>query len=44
MELMTDYGNVDILWLDGGWVAKESKESIVDYYTPKIIETEKISL
>lgn len=22
-ELMTDYGNVDILWLDGGWVRKK---------------------
>lgn len=32
MELMTDYGKVDILWLDGGWVAKETKESIKNYY------------
>jgi alpha-L-fucosidase len=24
-ELMTDYGPVDILWLDGGWVAKDSR-------------------
>ncbi len=32
MELMTDYGKVDILWLDGGWVAKESKENIEKYY------------
>jgi alpha-L-fucosidase len=31
MELMTDYGMVDILWLDGGWVA-EQKESIEDWY------------
>lgn len=22
-ELMTDYGNIDILWLDGGWVRPE---------------------
>ncbi len=22
-ELMTDYGNVDVLWLDGGWVRPE---------------------
>lgn len=28
MELMTDYGKIDILWLDGGWVSKKSKEDI----------------
>ena len=28
MELMTDYGKVDILWLDGGWVAKASKKKL----------------
>jgi alpha-L-fucosidase len=32
LELMSDYGKIDILWLDGGWVAKESKESIEKYY------------
>lgn len=32
MELMSDYGKVDILWLDGGWVAKGSKEEIVSWY------------
>jgi alpha-L-fucosidase len=32
MELMTDYGKIDILWLDGGWVAKKSPEEIKDYY------------
>jgi len=26
MELMTDYGKVDILWLDGGWVAEQKKD------------------
>ncbi len=26
LELMTDYGKMDILWLDGGWVAKQSEE------------------
>ncbi|UMB61950.1 alpha-L-fucosidase [Lutibacter sp. A80] len=26
LELMTDYGKVDILWLDGGWVSKASDE------------------
>jgi alpha-L-fucosidase len=28
MELMTDYGDVDILWLDGGWVKKRTQEEI----------------
>lgn len=32
MELMTDYGKMDILWLDGGWVAKTSKKEIEDFY------------
>ncbi len=32
MELMTDYGRIDILWLDGGWVAKKSPEEIKGYY------------
>ena len=32
MELMTDYGQVDILWLDGGWVKKRNEEMIRDYY------------
>ena len=39
MELMTDYGKVDILWLDGGWVAKESKEDIGKWYSKKALET-----
>ena len=32
MELMTDYGKIDILWLDGGWVAKQSDKALADYY------------
>jgi len=28
MELLTDYGKIDILWLDGGWVRKMSNEEI----------------
>ncbi len=32
MELMTEYGKVDILWLDGGWVQKRSKKEIENYY------------
>lgn len=36
MELMTDYGKVDILWLNGGWVAKTSQEEINGFYSQKI--------
>lgn len=28
-ELMSDYGKVDILWLDGGWVRKKPDELLV---------------
>ncbi len=28
LELMTDYGKMDILWLDGGWVAPMSEEEM----------------
>lgn len=27
-ELMSDYGKVDILWLDGGWVRKKTTEEV----------------
>jgi len=40
MELMTGYGKMDILWLDGGWVAKESKEDIGKWYNKKALNTE----
>ncbi|WP_242091928.1 alpha-L-fucosidase [Aestuariivivens sediminicola] len=36
MELMTDYGNMDILWLDGGWVAKTPKAEISEWYKHRI--------
>jgi len=36
MELMTDYGKMDILWLDGGWVAKKEKDSIISWYDTKL--------
>lgn len=39
LELMTDYGRVDILWLDGGWVSKKSKEEIQKYYERRLRET-----
>lgn len=39
MELMTDYGKVDILWLDGGWVSKKDPESFPYSYPSKLRET-----
>jgi alpha-L-fucosidase len=33
LELLTDYGKVDILWLDGGWVSKASKKEITDWFS-----------
>ncbi|MFC2097977.1 alpha-L-fucosidase, partial [Bacteroidota bacterium] len=33
LELMTDYGKVDILWLDGGWVQKMTRKEVLDYIT-----------
>jgi len=32
MELMTEYGKIDILWLDGGWVRKYTDDEIKEYY------------
>jgi len=40
IELMSDYGKVDILWLDGGWVAKQSKEEINSWYDKSIEKSE----
>ncbi|MCB0730158.1 MAG: alpha-L-fucosidase [Ignavibacteriae bacterium] len=34
-ELMSDYGSIDILWLDGGWVAKQ-KDEFSDWYKNSI--------
>lgn len=36
LELLTGYGRVDILWLDGGWVAKYSTEDIHKYYQRRL--------
>ncbi len=36
LELLSDYGKVDILWLDGGWVAKTSEKEIDAFYMKKI--------
>jgi len=35
MELMSDYGKMDILWLDGGWVAKQSKDEMEEFYAAR---------
>lgn len=37
LELMTDYGKIDILWLDGGWVAKKPKSVIENAYAAKFV-------
>lgn len=36
LELLTDYGKVDILWLDGGWVAKQAKAEIDNFYDNRL--------
>jgi alpha-L-fucosidase len=36
---MTDYGGIDILWLDGGWVAKASQQELERFYESKLSET-----
>ncbi len=40
MELMTNYGSMDILWLDGGWVAKKPKSAIESAYMGMLKGTE----
>ncbi len=40
LELLTDYGKIDILWLDGGWVAKKPKSVIENAYANKLSGTE----
>ena len=32
LELLSDYGKIDILWLDGGWVAKKDDKVIAEAY------------
>ncbi len=39
LELMKNYGKIDILWLDGGWVAKRSKKEIKNFYKEQISKT-----
>lgn len=36
MELLTNYGKIDILWLDGGWVAKTPKSTITNWYDEQL--------
>ncbi|SHJ88255.1 alpha-L-fucosidase [Pseudozobellia thermophila] len=40
LELLTDYGKVDILWLDGGWVAKTPKSEITSWYDAQLKDNE----
>jgi alpha-L-fucosidase len=35
LELLSDYGKVDILWLDGGWVASQKKD-IEGWYSRRV--------
>ncbi len=39
MELMTGYGRMDILWLDGGWVKRRSKDEIERMYAERLGES-----
>ena len=39
LELLSDYGKIDILWLDGGWVARQSKEDIEGWYQEELKNT-----
>ncbi|MFK8059416.1 MAG: alpha-L-fucosidase, partial [Polaribacter sp.] len=38
LELLTDYGDVDIIWLDGGWVKKRDQQNIDENYAEKFAE------
>ncbi|MBN3034665.1 MAG: alpha-L-fucosidase [Bacteroidales bacterium] len=38
MELMTDYGQMDILWLDGGWVARQPEEELGRRYMQNALD------
>ncbi|PKA97706.1 alpha-L-fucosidase [Flavobacteriaceae bacterium MAR_2009_75] len=40
LELLTDYGKVDILWLDGGWVAETPKSEITSWYDGQLKDNE----
>jgi alpha-L-fucosidase len=38
LELVTDYGDVDIVWLDGGWVKKRDQQNLEENYAEKFAE------
>ena len=38
LELLSDYGKIDILWLDGGWVKKRDQFNISENYGEKFHE------
>lgn len=38
LELVTDYGDVSILWLDGGWVKKRDQQNLDENYEEKFAE------
>jgi len=40
LELLTDYGDIDIIWLDGGWVKKRDQQNIDENYAEKFAENE----
>jgi len=37
LELMSNYGPVDILWLDGGWVQPLTRDEVLEYITETIL-------
>jgi alpha-L-fucosidase len=39
IELLSDYGQIDILWLDGGWVARQTKSDIEAFYQEELDNT-----
>ena len=40
LELLEDYGKIDILWLDGGWVAHTPKDEITGWYERQLAKSE----
>ncbi len=39
LELMSDYGKIDILWLDGGWVSKKTPQQVSTSYARRSEQT-----
>jgi alpha-L-fucosidase len=40
LEIMNNYGPIDILWFDGGWVAKDPKSKISNWYQEQMDHSE----